>query len=380
MKGCFDWEGLPAAWHAKQAGWALTREPDRVWSFDPEGRPISLFEGGQFYQRGLDNRWLHKFRTLQGRQRQLLPPAAAAVLQGEVFAQLEQISGHLPPAVHTQLLRWSPKALETQAQRFAQIYRPLSILPPDQYLAIVAQLAEGCSYNRCAFCNFYKDRPFRIKADAEFATHLQSVSELLGSAGALRKGIFLADGDALMVPQARLLRAIAQMREHWPQLPIYSFMDAFRPQAKSEQQLAELRDLGLERVYLGIESGDPELLRFLDKPGTPALMQAECLKMKRAGLGLGLILMVGAGGEHFAEQHRVASLAWLHALPLGPEDRIFLSEFIPHPGQPYFNKALAAGLVPLTAARLAVEMQRWRTGLETLPARKVPYHLQEFIY
>ena len=59
---------------------------------------------------------------------------------------------------------WSPSRLAEDAARFRQIYKPVSILPPDQYLSIVLQATEGCSYNRCTFCTFYRDRPFRIKS------------------------------------------------------------------------------------------------------------------------------------------------------------------------------------------------------------------------
>ncbi|MGV3525196.1 MAG: radical SAM protein [Candidatus Sericytochromatia bacterium] len=379
-KGHFDWEGQPGTWRAKQTGWALTRGTERVWSFDSEGRPLGLFEAGDFYQRGLDNRWLHKFRNAQGRQRTVLDSDRTEGLQTQLFRQLQALSPHFPETLQALLLRWSPTALAAEAQRFAQVYRPLSILPPDQYLAIVTQLAEGCSYNRCSFCNFYKDRPFRIKSQAEFAEHLKAVAQLLGAGSSLRKGIFLADGDALMVPQARLLQALGQIRQYWPTLPIYSFMDAFRPQAKSQAQLAALRAEGLERVYLGIESGDAELLAFLEKPGSPGIMQAECQKMKAAGLSLGLILMVGVGGENFAVQHRQASLNWLKTLPLDSHDRIFLSEFVPHPDQPYVSKAMAKGIRPLSSAELQHELAQWRSALSALPARIVPYHLQEFIY
>ncbi|MEZ0373564.1 MAG: radical SAM protein, partial [Candidatus Sericytochromatia bacterium] len=210
--------------------------------------------------------------------------------------------------------------------------------------------------------------------------HVQAVREFLGAGASLRKGIFLADGDALMTPQPRLRECIGVLRETYPALPLYSFMDAFRPQAKSAAEFSELAQLGLKRVYLGIETGDAALLQWLAKPGNPQLMQAEAAKIKAAGLALGLIFMVGAGGRPYAHSHRQASTAWLQQLPLDREDFVFLSEFIPHRDQPYTAKAQAAGIEPFTPAEMKAEIAAWRTDLQGLSARLVPYHLREFVY
>lgn len=209
---------------------------------------------------------------------------------------------------------------------------------------------------------------------------MQAVRDFLGEAGRLRQGIFLADGDALMTPMPRLLESITLIREQFPDLPLYSFMDAFRPQAKTQADFELLAAQGLKRVYLGIETGDPDLLAWLEKPGTPALMLAEARKMKAAGLGLGLILMVGVGGQRFAEAHRKASVDWLKALAPDQRDLVFLSEFVPHPEQPYAEKAAREGVTALTEAELTAEVQAWRQELKDIQAKIVPYHLQEFVY
>jgi len=377
--------------HLKRDSLALSRRfqgREQVYTFARDGRPISLFDGGHFYQRGLNNAWLHKGREvdtegLVRRFRSPLPLPQAEARLNEIHADLALMQLATPTEAAQAVMKirhWTPARLREQGQRFAEIYRPISILPPDQYLSIVVQLTVGCSYNLCNFCNFFKDRRFRIKPLDEFAQHLQDVQHFLGELNALRKGVFLADGDALMTPQRLLVPAIERVRQTWPDLPLYSFMDAFRPQAKSLEQWRDLQQLGLKRVYLGIESADPGLLAFLNKPGSPELMRSECQKLKAAGLNLGLILMIGAGGQQYAQDHFAASVALLRSLPLDSGDLVFLSEFVPHPDQPYVAQAQAAGIVPLSEAELQHEVQRWREALHELPARRVPYHLQEFIY
>lgn len=379
--------------HLKRDSLALSRQyegREQVYTFARDGRPISLFDSGQFYQRGLSNAWLHKGREVDaaGNMHRFRSPMQQMQTEGlltQVHTDLraQQSTSSLSPeeqqAVQS-ILSWTPEQLREQGKRFTEIYRPISILPPDQYLSIVAQLTIGCSYNACNFCNFYKDRRFRIKSLDEFAQHLQEVHEFLGDLNVLRKGIFLADGDALMTPQPLLLNAIELLHQTWPGLPIHSFMDAFRPKAKSLEQWQELQQVGLGRVYLGIETADRGLLQFLNKPGSPEMMQSECHKLKAAGLSLGLIFMVGAGGQQYAQSHFEASTALLHSLPLDSSDLIFLSEFVPHPDQPYFEQAHQAGITQLSEAELQDELQRWRESLKDQPARRVPYHLQEFLY
>jgi hypothetical protein len=362
---------------------------EQVYVFAHDGRPISLFEGGDFYQRGLSNAWLHKGReSVAGNLRRFRRPLPLEQAEARLAQIHEDLSSQLAAGSFspdqaeavTKILDWTPARLREQGHQFAQIYQPISILPPDQYLGIVVQLTVGCSYNACNFCNFYKDRKFQVRSTEAFAKHLQAVQAFLGPSAAMRKGLFLADGDALMTPQPLLLQAMRLLRQTWPGLPIYSFMDAFRPQAKSPEQWRELQALGLNRVYLGIETADPDLLAFLNKPGSPELMLSECQKLKAAGLNLGLIFMIGAGGQQYAQAHFKASTALLQALPLDSQDFIFLSEFVPHPDQPYFEQALQAGLIPLSETELQHEIQRWRAALNGLPAKCVPYHLQEFIY
>ena len=113
------------------------------------------------------------------------------------------------------LQRWDWAALQADARRFGEIYRPVSILPPDQYLALVVQATEGCSYNQCTFCDFYRDRPFRVKSADELRAHIAAVQAFFGPALGLRKSLFLADANALVVPMPRLrawLDVIAEAR------------------------------------------------------------------------------------------------------------------------------------------------------------------------
>ena len=109
------------------------------------------------------------------------------------------------------LTRWDWASLEADRARFQQIYTPVGILPPDQYLALVLQATHGCSHNACTFCTFYQDIPFRIKTPEQFRQHVAAVLDFFGPALAMRRSIFLADANALVAPMGRLRELLAEV-------------------------------------------------------------------------------------------------------------------------------------------------------------------------
>src|SRR5690606_30427165 len=126
------------------------------------------------------------------RQRQRLTPEEAKAVFAEAYQAAAGIYPQAGPEIRKRLdeeiLRWTPERLLAEKERFDQVYRPISILPPDQYLSIVLQATEGCTWNRCTFCTFYQDRPFRAKTEDEFARHVEGVRALLGKGVLMRKG------------------------------------------------------------------------------------------------------------------------------------------------------------------------------------------------
>jgi radical SAM superfamily enzyme YgiQ (UPF0313 family) len=267
----------------------------------------------------LDNRVLSKWRDPVGirQQRWLTPEEARTFLTG-AYRLARRVAEATDDPGLVVLLRWNWPALEADAIRFAEIYRPVSILPPDQYLALVLQATEGCSYNRCTFCDFYRGRPFRAKGPEELRAHIAAVREFFGPAIGLRKSLFLADANALVVPMPRLrawLDVIAETRILPAGGGIYSFIDAFDVHRKSAEEWAELAARGLRRVYIGMESGDDALLRWLRKPGAVADVIEAVVLLKGAGVAASVIIMTGIGGERYADAHVRGTIAALNARP-----------------------------------------------------------------
>ena len=307
--------------------------PDRetVFSFDLEGRPVSWYRDDRICKRSLDSR-IHTRERVGGRRvRAVLPEDDAA---GTYRMLLEQIatasiapSNSLDADRLRRILSWTTERLLAEKHRFNRVYRPVSILPPDQYLAVVLQATFGCSWNRCTFCSFYQDREFACRTTEEFEEHCTGVRDFLGEGLKLRRSIFLADGNALVLSRDRLFPIMEAATDHFPGMPVHGFVDVFSGERRTAAEWSELRELGLERVHVGLETGCDELLSWLNKPGSAEESFGFVSTLKEAGLKVALIFMVGAGGRDFAEQHREATVALTERLPLQKRDIVYLSPF-----------------------------------------------------
>jgi hypothetical protein len=364
----------------------LVGDEEPSYSFDLAGRLIGAFEGGRNYRRGLDNRVLQKWTKGGGRQRRWLAAAEAQTFLESAYRLAEQVAQAIGDARLDVLRGWDWPRLQADAVRFAAVYKPVSILPPDQYLALVLQATEGCSHNRCTFCDFYRGRPFRIKGPDELRAHIAAVREFFGPAIALRKSLFLADANALVAPMARLRGWLDVIGETCvlPQAGIYSFIDAFDVHRKSVAEWAELANRGLRRVYIGMETGDDALLRWLNKPGTVADVVEAVTMLKAAGVAASVIVMTGIGGDHFAEAHVRGTITALNAMPLAAGDIVYFSPFVDHSGSEYARLAAKAGIRPLSDTQITAQETAIRAGLRfhdpAHPPQCSRYDIREFIY
>ncbi len=371
------------------------------FTFDPAGRLHGAFLAGRNYRRSLDNRMLAKWteRQATGRERQrrwLAQSEASAVAATARQAAIELLAASTaaPPDVPAALARiegWDWAALEHDGRRFRQIYTPIGILPPDQYLALVLQATHGCSHNACTFCAFYRGLPFRIKSPEEFQAHTAAVLDFFGPALALRRSIFLADANALVIPMPRLL-ALLDVLAQVPQLagqgpgsrPLFAFIDAFHVERKAIADWQELRARGLRRVYIGMESGHDPLLHWLNKPGDARAVLDAVTTLKAAGLNASVIVMLGAGGARYAHGHVADTIGLLNTMPLARGDLIYFSDFQQLPGTAYAELASAQGIQPLPQPAIRAQEAAIRAGFlprdPTHPPQFSRYDIDEFIY
>lgn len=372
------------------------------YSFDPAGRFLTCFLDGANYRRGLDSTILRKQVTMpSGKSRRRLSPDEGAALIADVHERVTRIAGHIKDSEQADLwpwlqtiLSWDYARLREEQTAFQQIYKPVSILPPDQYLSIVLQAAEGCSWNKCTFCTLYRDRRFRIKSAEQFRQHARAVKGLLGEAIGMRKSIFLGDANALVIPQRRLLELLDVVNSEFPMgsansaegytlKGIYSFLDIFGAGRKTVAEYRELRRNGLRRIYIGLESGDREVFALLNKPGSPEACRQAVADIKAAGLSVGIILLAGAGGDRFAAQHLAHSIEEVQAMDLGADDIVYISPLLVVEADEYSRCLQAGGGRHLSAEETDAQLHALKRALRPAGSQgpKVSlYHLDEFIY
>jgi hypothetical protein len=373
-----------------------------VAAWDRAGRLYSLWKDGVLCRRGLNGRIVAKGRREDQRAAELLDGthADAAVDEAAALARLvldaldakrlkwadeprPALAADLAEAL-TAAARFTGGAARADAARFAEVYSPIGILPPDQYLALVLQATVGCSFNTCAFCNLYRD-PFRIKGPAEFREHIARVREYLGRSIGLRgRSIFLGSANALAVPMAHLLPLFEVMASE-PGVAgkgVFAFLDAFSGARKDAADYRRLAALGLRRVYVGLESGHDALLAFVNKPGAVADAIETVHALTAAGVHVAVIVMIGLGGDRLAEAHAADTAVALNSMKLGAGDLIYFSDLVEAPGTAYPRLAADRSIRPLTGAELGEQRRAIRDRLvfEGRPPQIAAYDIREFVY
>jgi radical SAM superfamily enzyme YgiQ (UPF0313 family) len=186
-------------------------------------------------------------------------------------------------------------------------YEGLIIRPPSEADSILLQVTLGCSHNKCSFCGAYKDKRFTIKDDAVIEADIDYASRNFEFA----RRVFLIDGDALIIPQQRLVKILTRIREKMPRIQrVGIYANAKGILRKTGDELAQLRDLGLTMAYFGLESGDEQVLRDMRKGHAPDRMIEAGRKVRDAGMKLSVMVILGlAGRDRSIEHARATGLA-----------------------------------------------------------------------
>lgn len=181
-----------------------------------------------------------------------------------------------------------------------KIYRP-----PSEADAYILQATIGCSWNRCTYCDMYREKLFRIR-------ETDAVLEDLRTATAIAKDrvdkLFVADGDALVMPVAQWLPILQAARAGFPRLRRVScYATASNILEKTPEELQTLREAGLSRLYIGPESGDDATLKRIAKGSTFAEHALAAARARAAGIELSVIVLLGIAGTERAQEHARAT-------------------------------------------------------------------------
>ena len=168
------------------------------------------------------------------------------------------------------------------------------IRPPSEAYSILLQVTLGCSHNKCTFCGTYNDKRFTIKDDKIILSDILFASKVMKR----QDRVFLMDGDALIIPQKRLMWILDRIREHLPWVKrVGAYANAKGIKMKSADELKALRENGLGILYLGVETGDDPLLKKIRKGSTAQNLINMGRKVREAGIKLSVTVLLGIAGN-----------------------------------------------------------------------------------
>jgi len=171
--------------------------------------------------------------------------------------------------------------------------------PPSEAHSLIIQATLGCHHGKCTFCGSYLDKPFRIRNLEDILEDLEDAARM----GAWDK-VFLADGDALCIPQRKLVEICEAVNRILPSVErIGIYANAKDILRKSLEELKELRRLKLGIIYLGVETGDRELLEKIRKGATYEEMVEAAHRVKDAGILVSVTILLGIGGVEASQRH-----------------------------------------------------------------------------
>jgi radical SAM superfamily enzyme YgiQ (UPF0313 family) len=179
-------------------------------------------------------------------------------------------------------------------------YEGMIFRPPSEADSLILQVTVGCSYNRCTFCSAYQGKSFRIK---EFREIEEDIDEVSSSGGRIRR-VFLADGDALIVPQKSLVKILDRMKMKLRGLErVGIYANAKDILQRDVEELKALRERGLGIIYMGVESGNAEVLKRIKKNATVDQLVRAGRRVKESGILLSVTVILGIGGIELSQAH-----------------------------------------------------------------------------
>lgn len=182
---------------------------------------------------------------------------------------------------------------------YSNLYRP-----PSESFSLILQITIGCSHNKCSFCSMYKGVQFHIKPFEQIKAEI----DYFRSRAKYVNRIFLADGDALIVPTEKLIEILKYIKNIFPECErISTYASPKSLELKSEDELKKIKDNGISLLYIGAESGSDEVLKNINKEVTSKELGDLILKAKKVGFKTSVTFIVGILGEKDFREHAIAT-------------------------------------------------------------------------
>ena len=224
--------------------------------------------------------------------------------------------------------------------------------PPAEADSLILQVDQGCPYNRCTFCGMYADLKYRRRSHDE----IRMLIEAEACQNRHTRRVFLADGDVISRPFPDLKAILLELERNFPDLArVNAYATGSSIIAKSDAELRELRSLKLHTLYMGLESGDNEILRRVKKKESAATMVDATCRAQSCRLRLSVMILLGLGGRERTREHAEATAEALNRM----QPRLLSAlRVIPVPGTELYDDTRAGRFLQLTEMGIIEELLR----------------------
>lgn len=243
-------------------------------------------------------------------------------------------------------------------QHFPIQYNEPLFRPPSEARSLILQITLGCSWNKCSFCEMYTSKHFIARKEEDI---FNDIHAFLPYTDQIRR-VFLADGDPLVLSTKRLLRILSKLKNTFPKLQrISTYASPSNLSRKSDAELKELYEAGLTLLYVGIESGDSEVLECIQKGETFETTIEGLNKSKTAGMSSSVMIINGVGGTTLTHQHAINSAKVLNETQPKYASTLVLTA---HKGMEHFQNRYKGNFIELNQLELFTEMKTFIGALE----------------
>jgi radical SAM superfamily enzyme YgiQ (UPF0313 family) len=233
------------------------------------------------------------------------------------------------------------------------VYEEPLFRPPSEARSLIFQVTIGCSWNKCAFCEMYTTKKFRAKEEDEIFREIEKAGRFFPD---VRK-VFLADGDAMMLDSDRLIRILNKIRSVFKRVVrVSAYAGARDLENKTAVDLTALKEAGLKLIYVGLETGDDELLRCIKKGDSAVGMERNLLKTKAAGIKSSVMILTGLGGKKYSRSHALESARLVSRIQ--PEYLSTLVLSFPY-GVDHFKKRFRGDYIEMDTGELLAELYQF---------------------
>lgn len=238
-----------------------------------------------------------------------------------------------------------------------QYHEPL-FRPPSEGRSLIIQITLGCSWNKCSFCEMYTSKQFKARNESEVFADIEA---FIPYANQIVK-VFLADGDPLVLSTPRLLRILEKLTVTFPNLRrISTYASPSNLSRKSSEELLALKNAGLTLLYVGIESGDREVLEAIQKGETYETTIEGLNKSKTVGMDSSVMIINGVGGTKLWKQHAINSAKVLNATQPKYASTLVLTA---HKGLEHYQNRYKGKFIEMSSMELFKEMRLFMNHLE----------------